>query len=131
MNGLIIRWLISSVSLLVVSYLIPGIKAEGFIYVLLAAAVLGVFNAVIRPVLIVLTLPLTILTLGLSIFVVNGLMLMLVSAVIKGFQVQGFWWAVLGALLMSVINSISNSFINSKGRIETIDLHRDRAGQWR
>ncbi len=131
MNGLLFRWLISAVSLLIVSYIVPGIEVQGFFYALIAAVFLGVLNAIVRPVLIILTLPLTILTLGLFLFVVNGIMLMLVSLVLKGFHVNGFWPAVLGALLLSVINWFSNSYINSKGRIESIDMHRDADGFWR
>lgn len=131
MKGLLFRWLISAVSLLIVSYIVPGIEVQGFFYALIAAVFLGVLNAIVRPVLIILTLPLTILTLGLFLFVVNGIMLMLVSLVIKGFQVNGFWPAVLGALLLSVINWFSNSYINSKGRIESIDMRRDSEGFWR
>lgn len=131
MNGLLFRWLISAVSLLIVSYIVPGIEVQGFFYALIAAVFLGVLNAIVRPVLIILTLPLTILTLGLFLFVVNGIMLMLVSLVIKGFHVNGFWPAVLGALLLSVINWFSNSYINSKGRFESIDMRRDSEGFWR
>ncbi len=131
MTGLLFRWLISAVSLLIVSYIVPGIEVQGFFYALLAAVFLGVLNAIVRPVLIILTLPLTILTLGLFLFVVNGIMLMLVSLAIKGFQVNGFWPAVLGALLLSVINWLSSSYINSKGRIESIDMNRDPDGFWR
>lgn len=96
MNGLLLRWLVSTISLLLIGYLVPGIEVEGFVYALIAAAVLGVLNAIIRPVLIILTLPLTILTLGLFILVLNGFMLMIVSAVIKGFHVHGFWAAFWG-----------------------------------
>lgn len=131
MKGLLFRWLISAVSLLIVSYIVPGIEVQGFFYALIAAVFLGVLNAIVRPVLIILTLPLTILTLGLFLFVVNGIMLMLVSLVIKGFHVNGFWPAVLGALLLSVINWFSNSYINSKGRFESIDMRRDSEGFWR
>lgn len=131
MKGLLFRWLISAVSLLIISYIVPGIEVQGFFYALIAAVFLGVLNAIVRPVLIILTLPLTILTLGLFLFVVNGIMLMLVSLVIKGFHVNGFWPAVLGALLLSVINWFSNSYINSKGRIESIDMRRDSDGFWR
>jgi putative membrane protein len=131
MSGLLIRWLISAVSLLIVSYLVPGIEVQGFFYALLAAVFLGVLNAVVRPIIIILTLPLTIFTLGLFLFVVNGIMLMLVSAVIKGFSVNGFWAAVGGALVLSIINWFSSSYINSSGRIESIEMRRDADGFWK
>ena len=131
MSGLLIRWLISAVSLLIVSYLVPGIEVQGFFYAFLAAVFLGVLNAVVRPIIIILTLPLTIFTLGLFLFVVNGIMLMLVSAVIKGFSVNGFWPALGGALVLSIINWFSSSYINSRGRIESIEMRRDTDGFWK
>ena len=131
MNGLLLRWLVSTISLLLIGYLVPGIEVEGFVYALIAAAVLGVLNAIIRPVLIILTLPLTILTLGLFILVLNGFMLMIVSAVIKGFHVHGFWAAFWGALLLSIISWLGNSFINSKGRVEYMEMRKSSDGRWK
>lgn len=130
MYWFLLRWLISAVSLLFVSYVVPGIAVEGFFYALVAAAFLGVLNAIIRPVIILLTLPLTILTLGLFILVINGLMLLLVSAVIKGFYVQGFWPAFWGALLLSAISWLSSYFLDSRGRLEYTELRKGSNGRW-
>ncbi|MBW1708883.1 MAG: phage holin family protein [Deltaproteobacteria bacterium] len=130
MNGLLLRWLISALSLLLISYLVPGIEVEGFFYALVAAAFLGVLNAVVRPVLIVLTLPLTILTLGLFILILNSFMLVIVSAIIKGFHVHGFWAAFWGALLLSLISWLCSAFINSKGRVGYVEMRRDSDGRW-
>jgi len=131
MRGLVLRWLISAASLVAVSYLVPGIEVQGFFSALIAAVILGVLNAVVRPVLIILTLPLTILTLGFFLLVINGLMLMLASALLPGFTVHGFWAALLGALLLSLIGWLLNGFISDQGRIETRELRRGSDGVYR
>jgi putative membrane protein len=101
----IFRLLIHMVAILIISYLLPGvIRVDGVWAALVAAFILGIVNAVIRPILIFFTLPITILTLGLFLLVINGLMLWLVSAVVKGFQVNGFWGAVLGSILISIVS---------------------------
>ena len=92
MKGILIRWLILTAAIMVASYLISGIEVRGFLSAFLAAAILGVLNAFFRPILIVLTLPLNILTLGLFTFVINALLLEMASGVISGFEVHGFWW---------------------------------------
>ncbi len=103
----IFRLLIHMVAILIISYLLPGvIRVDGVWAALVAAFILGIVNAVLRPVLIFFTLPITILTLGLFLLVINGLMLWLVSAVVKGFQVNGFWGAVLGSILISIVSWI-------------------------
>ncbi|MBW2093193.1 MAG: phage holin family protein [Deltaproteobacteria bacterium] len=130
MKGLILRWFISALSLLLISYVVPGIEVEGFLYALVAAAFLGVLNAIVRPVLFILTLPLTILTLGLFILVLNGFMLIIVSVIIKGFHVHGFWPALLGAILLSLISWFSSAFINSKGRVGYVEMRKGSDGRW-
>lgn len=130
MKGILIRWLMNGLSLLLVGYLVPGIEVASLFNALVAVAILGVLNAVVRPILILLTLPLSILTLGLFIFVINGFMLWLLASMIKGIHIQGFWSAVGGALLMSLISWLTNSLVNDRGRIQSIDLHRDRNGRW-
>lgn len=131
MRGLIVRWLILTGAILFASYLINGIVVSGFFGALMAAAFLGVLNVFFRPVLLLLTLPINVLTLGLFTFVVNALLLMMVSGVIPGFEVHGFRSAVFGALVISAFNWILSSLINEKGRIEAIDLRRDKDGTWR
>ncbi len=101
----IFRLLIHMVAILIISYLLPGvIRVDGVWAALVAAFILGIVNAVIRPILIFFTLPITVLSLGLFLLVINGLMLWLVSAVVKGFQVNGFWGAVLGSILISIVS---------------------------
>ncbi len=95
------------VAILIISYLFPRmIRVDGFLAALVAAFLLGVVNTIIRPVLILLTFPLTVVTLGLFLLVVNGLMLWLVSALVRGFHVSGFWGAVLGSILISIVSWI-------------------------
>ena len=108
----IFRLLIHMVAILIISYLLPGlIRVEGIWAALVAAFLLGVVNAVLRPILIFFTLPITVLTLGLFLLVINGLMLWLVSAIVKGFQVNGFWGAVLGSILISIVSWILSRFL--------------------
>ncbi|SRR6267142_3161799 len=104
MLRLLIVWLINTVALMLVTYLVPGVSVATFASALVAALVLGLVNTVIRPILILLTLPVTILTLGLFIFVINGLLFWFVGSFIQGFQVAGFWWGVLGAIVYSLIS---------------------------
>lgn len=122
MPGFVIRWVINAVALLLISQVIRGIEVDGIVAALAAAAVLGVFNAVLRPVLLILTLPLTIVTLGLFALVLNGFMLYLVGSLVKGFSVHGFWAAVFGAILLSLVSGVANAFISDRGRIEIIDV---------
>ena len=104
LKGILLRWLINAGAILLISYIIRGIEVEGVFPALAAAAVLGILNAIIRPILLILTLPINILTLGLFTFVLNGAMLALTAKVVKGFWVDGFWPAVIGALFLSLIS---------------------------
>jgi putative membrane protein len=109
----IFRLLIHMVAILIISYLLPGlIRVEG-IWAALVAAFLGIVNAILRPILVFFTLPITLLTFGLFLLVINGLMLWLVSAIVKGFHVNGFWGAVLGSILISIVSWILSRFIPS------------------
>ena len=101
---LLLVWLINAVALVAVAYLLPGIEVSNFVTALIAALVLGLVNAVIRPLLILLTLPVTLLTLGLFIFVINGLMFWLVGSFITGFVVSGLWWGIAGAVVYSILS---------------------------
>jgi putative membrane protein len=101
---LLLLWLINAVALVAVTYLLPGITVSSFITALIAALVLGLVNAVIRPILILLTLPATLLTLGLFIFVINGLLFWFVGSFIDGFVVTGFWPGVFGAIGYSIVS---------------------------
>ena len=119
--GILIRWLILTIAIIVASYLLEGIHISGFFSAFFAAAILGILNALFRPILIVLTLPINILTLGLFTFIINALMLKMASGVIPGFEVHGFWTAVFGSLIISIVSWLLNSFISDRGRIERVD----------
>ncbi len=111
---LILRWLINAVALLVVTQIVPGFAVASFYYALIAALILGLVNAVIRPVLIVLTLPLNILTLGLFTFVINAGLIWFVSTFVKGFEVAGFLPALLAAIILWAAAVVTNYLIKSK-----------------
>jgi putative membrane protein len=108
---LLLVWLINSLSLLAVAYLLPSIRIADFTTALIAALVLGLVNTFIRPVLVLLTLPATILTLGLFILVINGLLFWFVGSYLRGFVVEGFWAGLLGALLYSLISWLLSALI--------------------
>jgi len=129
MIGLLIRWLILTVAILAAAYLLEGIHVSGFWAAFLAASVLGILNAILRPVLILLTLPLNILTLGLFTFLINAFILKLASGVIPGFEIDGFWTAVFGSLIISIVNWLLSSFVSDRGRVEYIDMTK-RGGRW-
>ena len=101
---MLVRWFLLAAALLLVAHLYPGVSVQSFASAMIAALVLGLFNAVLRPLLVVLTLPVTLLTLGLFIFIINGLMFWLVANMVGGFAVAGFWSAVGGAIIYSVIS---------------------------
>ena len=111
MIKLLVVWLINAVALIAVAYLMPGIAVASFGAALVAALVLGLVNAVVRPVLVLLTLPVTILTLGLFIFVLNGLLFWMVGTWLEGFEVGGFWSGVLGAIVFSVISWLLSALV--------------------
>jgi len=130
MYGILVRWLLSTFSLLLAAYLVEGIEVTGFFSALMAAAMLGILNALIRPVFIIITLPINILTLGLFTWVINGIMLMMVSGVIGGFNVDGFWSALWGSLILGLINWLANIFIGGRGKVEVIDLRINKKNRW-
>ena len=110
----IVRLIINMVAVLIISYLFPKIiRVDGFLAALVAAFLLGIVNAIIKPILVFLTFPITILTLGLFLLVINGLMLWLVSALVKGFYVNGFWGAVFGSILISLVSWILSRVLPS------------------
>ncbi|MDL2269638.1 phage holin family protein [Desulfosarcina sp. OttesenSCG-928-A07] len=130
MKGLIVRWFFLTVSILSASYLVGGIHVASFWSAILAAAVLGFLNAFFRPVLLILTLPLNLLTLGLFTFVINALLLMMVSGVIGGVSVDGFGSALLGSLIISVVSWLLTSFIGGRGTVQYIDLSHKGGNRW-
>ncbi len=106
--GLLIRWILNTLALFVVVTVVPGFHYRSWISLAIAAAVLGLLNAVIRPILFVLTLPLTVLTLGLFLLVLNAIMLKLTAWLVPGFRIDGFLWAIAGALVLSLVSLVTN-----------------------
>ena len=111
---LILRWLINTVAILLMAYYLPGIAVSGFYAALIAALILGIINAIIRPLIILLTLPVNILTLGLFTFLINAFLFWFASTIVKGFEVADFKAAFLGALIMWLVSWISNWLLKKK-----------------
>ncbi|MGD8297828.1 MAG: phage holin family protein [Desulfobacterales bacterium] len=147
MSGILIRWLTATGAILLTAYLLSGIHVEGFLSAFLAAAMLGILNALFRPIALLITLPINVLTLGLFTFVINALMLKMASGVISGFDVHGFGSAILGSLMISVISWLLNSFVDKHAtwlynhlghksdpgdtaRNDTIELKRKNGDHW-
>ena len=114
MLTLIARWIVNAAALMLVAYLYPGVVVTSFVAALIAALVLGLVNAIVRPILVLLTLPVTLLTLGLFIFVINALLFWFVANVVQGFQVTGFLAALLGSILYSLITLVTSAVLFSK-----------------
>ena len=126
MHGLLIRWIVLTISILVTPYFIDGISVNGFFSAVFTAAILGVLNAFFRPVLLILTLPINILTMGLFTFVINAVLLLMASGLVSGFQVAGFWTAVWAAVIISIFSWLLNMLVNPQGRIEMIRFEHHR-----
>ena len=124
MRGLVIRWLVSATALYLTSLIVRGIEIHGIFPLLFAAVTIGVLNAVVRPFILLLTLPLTLLTLGLFTLVVNAGMLWMASKVVVGFEVHDFWSALGGWLLMSFFTFLINLLIGESGQIEVVSFRQ-------
>lgn len=130
MKGILLRWLIQTIAILVAAYVLKGIDVTGFVPALAAAALLGILNAFVRPLLLLLTLPLNILSLGLFTFVINAFLLKIASLVIEGFTVEGFWAALLGSLFISFVSALLNLFVREDGKVGVVQMRRNRDGHW-
>ena len=130
MRGLIIRWMTVTCAIGVAAYLLDGIQVSGFTAAFLAAAMLGFLNAFFRPVLLILTLPINILSLGFFTFVINAAMLKMASSLIPGFEVHGFWTAIFGSLIVSIVSFAVTMLVSEKGDINTIELHHRGGNRW-
>jgi putative membrane protein len=118
MAGFLIRWVVSALSLWVAQALLPGIRIEGAGTLFIAALLLGFVNAIVRPLLIFVTLPITILTLGLFLLVINAAMLGLVAALLENFTISGFWSALAGAIVVGLVSWLVSSTIGNSARVE-------------
>lgn len=126
MIGFLLRVAIVMAGLWLASVLVPGLQITGGWTLLFAALVLGIVNAIVRPLVVLLTLPITILTLGLFLLVINAAMLGLVAALFDGFQITGFWAALLGSVIVSITGWIASWFIGPQGRIDLVVVRPDR-----
>jgi putative membrane protein len=108
---ILLVWLVNAIALIAVAYLMPSISVSSFTSALIAALVLGLVNAVIRPVLVLLTLPVTVITLGLFILVINALLFWFVGSILEGFHVQGFWGALVGSILFSIVSWLLSTLV--------------------
>ncbi len=102
----IIKWVLSAVAVLIAAYLLPGVSVESFWAALIVAIVLALMNATLKPLLVVLTIPITVVTLGLFLIVINAIIILLIDALIGGFHVANFWWAIAFSLIVSVLGAL-------------------------
>jgi putative membrane protein len=105
---LILRWIVNTVALLIVAHVVPGFHYRDLTSLAIAALILGLLNAIVRPILFILTLPLTILTLGLFLFVLNAIMLEITAAIAPGFRIDGFGYALVGAIVLAIVSLVTN-----------------------
>ena len=110
---LILKWLLSAAALLFVAYIYDGVSLKSYQAALIAAFVIGLLNTLVRPILVILTLPVTVVTVGLFLFVINALMFWAAASLLDGFNVTGFWAALIGSLIYSVLSMIINSALDS------------------
>jgi putative membrane protein len=118
--GFLLRVLVNAVAIYLVATIVPGIDVDGLLTALGAGLVLGLINAIVRPVLILLTLPVTLVTLGLFLVVLNAFCLWLTAQLVRGFEVHGVWPALFGALLISVVSWLLTAFVSDRGRVVVI-----------
>ena len=123
MHSFVIRWLTTALGIGVAAQVLPGIQVDGLWPTVVAALLLGLANVTLRPILLLLTLPLTVLTLGLFALVVNGAMLALVASVVKGVHVAGFGSAILGAIIVSLVGSLLSWLLTPRPRVH-VQVHR-------
>lgn len=112
MARLVGKLLITALALLLTAYALPGVFVASFYIALIVAVILGFVNLILKPILVLFTLPINILTLGLFMFIINGFLFWFVASFVDGFDVDGFWWAVLGALVVSAVSYIGNKALD-------------------
>jgi putative membrane protein len=122
--GFFVRVVVNILAIVLAASIVPGISLDGVLAAVAAGVLLGLVNAIVRPVLLILTLPITLVTLGLFLLVLNGLCLWIVAAVVRGFHVGGFWSAVLGALVISVVSWVVTLLVSDSGKMVLITRRR-------
>lgn len=111
--GILITLILNTIAVFAAAYILPGVRLEGWTTAIVVAIVLGAVNSFLRPIIFLLTIPINILTLGLFTFVIMALMVLLVSSLVPGFEVRGFWWALAFALVLAIFNSFINSITSA------------------
>ena len=122
--GFFLRVVVNILAIILAAAIVPGIHLDGVLAAIAAGLLLGLVNAVVRPILLVLTLPITLVTLGLFLLVLNGICFWLVASVVRGFTVSGFWAAFLGALVVSVVSWVVTALISDSGKVVLITRRR-------
>jgi putative membrane protein len=133
MEGFLIRTVVVGIGLWLASNIVPGVDFQSTQTLIAAALLLGIVNAFVRPILIILTFPITLLTLGFFLLVINGLMILLVASFLKGFIVLGFWPAFFAAIVVSLTSWVMSGWVGSgqhKGRIDVITMRQTGPGRW-
>lgn len=105
----LVKLLLSAIAVVITAYLLPGVDVSGFLIAILVAAFLSFLNAIVRPILVILTIPITIVSLGLFLLVINAIIILIADAIIPGFNVNGFWWALLFSIILAIVNSVFES----------------------
>jgi putative membrane protein len=118
--GFLLRIVVNALAIMLAASIVPGISVDGVVPALVGGLLLGLVNAVVRPVLIILTLPITLITLGLFLLVLNGFCFWLVASIVKGFYVAGFWSAFVGALIVSIVSWTMTALISDSGKVAVI-----------
>ncbi|MCH7398074.1 phage holin family protein [Belliella sp. DSM 107340] len=112
--GILVQILLGGLSVLITSYLLPGVSVDDFLTGIVIAALIALLNITVKPILVILTIPITIVTLGLFLIVINALLILIAAKIINGFTVDGFWWAVLFGLILGLINSLLGVSLGAK-----------------
>jgi putative membrane protein len=129
MEGFLIRAVVVGIGLWLASKIVPGVEFNSTETLIAAALLLGIVNAFVRPIIVILTLPITLLTLGLFLLVINALMILLVAFFLKGFLVAGFWSAIGAAIIVSLTSWVMSGWIGPRGRVEVMTV-RQPTGRW-
>lgn len=110
----IVKLLLSGLAVVISSYVLPGVSVDSYFDAIVVAAILAILNVLVRPVLVILTIPITVFTLGLFLLVINALLILMADYFIQGFQVDGFWWALIFSIILAIVNSIFEDFSKKK-----------------
>ncbi len=114
MNNFILRLLLSALAVFICSTVLPGAHVDGFMIAIVVAGILAILNVLVKPVLVILTIPITIVTLGLFLLVINTILVLMASSLVPGFTVDGFWWALIFSILLSIVNSVFGGLNESR-----------------